>query len=311
MSKKLISIVTPCYNEELNVREVYDQVKAVTSKISDYEFEHIFIDNDSTDSTVSILRELAATNKDLKIIINERNFGHVRSPFYGMLQAQGDAVVLFVCDLQDPPTLINNFIEEWEKGTPLVVGVKTSSSESWIMYQLRTFYYNLLDKFSDVQQVKNFTGFGLYDKRVMKELENIQDPYPYLRGLIAELGFKRKEIEYHQPLRKKGITKNNWFTLYDLAILGFVNHSKVPLRLATLIGGIAAGLSFLAAIIYFVFKLIYWDKFPLGLAPITIGLFLISSIQLVFLGIIGEYIGVTLTNTKKRPLVIEKERVNF
>ncbi|PIK14704.1 glycosyltransferase family 2 protein [Halobacteriovorax sp. JY17] len=311
MSKKLISIVTPCYNEELNVAEVYKQVKEVTSKISNYEFEHIFIDNDSTDTTIAILREMARVNHDLKVIINERNFGHVRSPFYGMLQANGDAVILFVCDLQDPPALIKNFISSWENGNPLVVGVKTSSAESWIMYQLRTLYYNLLDKFSDVQQVKNFTGFGLYDRRVMNELRDVNDPYPYLRGLIAELGFKRDIIEYHQPVRKRGITKNNWFTLYDLAILGFVNHSKVPLRLATLIGGVTAALSFLAAIIYFVYKLIYWDKFPLGLAPITIGLFLISSIQLIFLGVIGEYIGVTLTNTKKRPLVIERERINF
>ena len=311
MSKKLISIVTPCYNEELNVSEVYKQVKEVTSTMNEFEFEHIFIDNDSTDSTVSILKELAAENKDLKVIVNERNFGHVRSPFYGMLQANGDAVILFVCDLQDPPSLIKDFINSWKRGTPLVVGIKTSSSENWMMYKLRTFYYNLLDKFSDVEQVKNFTGFGLYDKRVMQELRNVSDPYPYLRGLIAELGFKREEVKYHQPMREKGVTKNNWFTLYDLAILGFVNHSKVPLRLATLIGGVAAAISFLVAIIYFIYKVIYWDKFPLGMAPVTIGLFLISSIQLIFLGIIGEYIGVTLTNTKKRPLVIEKERVNF
>lgn len=311
MKNKLISIVTPCYNEELNVEDVYLKVKEIYSKIPNYTFEHIFIDNASTDKTVDILRSIAAADYNVKVIVNERNFGHLRSPFYGLLQSSGDAVILVVCDLQDPPSLINDFLYYWNEGFPLVVGVKTSSAENFFMYKLRTFYYNTLDRFSDVKQIKNFTGFGLYDKRVIEELRNVNDPYPYLRGLISELGFRRKEVEYHQPLRKKGITKNNWFTLYDLAILGFVNHSKVPLRLAVLIGSITAFCSFIAAILYFIYKIIYWDRFALGVAPVAIGVFLISSIQLIFLGLIGEYVGATLTLSKKRPLVIERERINF
>jgi glycosyltransferase involved in cell wall biosynthesis len=311
MTKPLISIVTPCYNEEDSVEELFSRVDSVCKSLPQYSFEHIFIDNDSTDKTREILRRLAKENSHLKAIFNERNFGHLRSPFHALLQAQGDAVISVVCDLQDPPEMIVDFLKNWEDGTPIVIGVKTSSAENWMMYKLRTFYYNLLDRYSDVKQIKNFTGFGLYDKRVIQELRKVEDPYPYLRGLIAELGFHRKEIPFHQPVREKGVTKNNWFTLYDLAILGFVNHSKVPLRLATLIGSITAIISFCTAIGYLVYKLIFWDRFPLGTAPIVIGIFFISSIQLIFLGIIGEYIGVTLTNTKKRPLVIERERINF
>lgn len=311
MKNKIISIVTPCYNEQLNVEDVYHKVKEVYTQIPEYKFEHIFIDNDSSDNTVEILRNIASEDNNVKVIINERNFGHLRSPFYGLLQARGEAVILVVCDLQDPPQLIMEFIKHWEDGYPLVVGVKTSSSESFLMYKLRTFYYNTLDRFSDVKQIKNFTGFGLYDKRVIQELRNVNDPYPYLRGLISELGFRRKEVEYHQPIRTKGITKNNWFTLYDLAILGFVNHSKVPLRLAVATGSVASIFSFMAAIIYLIYKIIYWDRFALGVAPVAIGLFLISSIQLIFLGLIGEYVGASLTLSKKRPLVIERERINF
>ena len=303
--------MTPCYNEEEVVEQLYNKVKEVTDSISNYQFEHLFIDNCSTDNTVSILKKLADTDKSLKLIVNERNFGHLRSPFYGLLQSEADAVISIVCDLQDPPEMIPKFLKEWEKGIPLVIGVKTSSAENFLMYRLRCFYYDLLDRYSDVKQIKNFTGFGLYDKKVINQLKLVNDPYPYLRGLIAELGFRRTEIPFHQPEREKGTTKNNWFTLYDLAILGFVNHSKVPLRLATLIGTITGTLSFLGALGYFIYKLIYWNRFPVGMAPIAIGLFFISSVQLIFLGIIGEYIGVALTNSKKRPLVIERERVNF
>jgi len=308
---KLISIVTPCYNEEESVREVVTRVKEVYSQIDGYEFEHIFIDNCSTDNTVSILKDLAKDDKHLKLIVNERNFGHIRSPYYGLLQANGEAVILVVCDLQDPPEMINDFIKEWEKGIPVAIGVKTTSSENSIMYALRTLYYKTLDRFSDVNLIENFTGFGLYDKKVIEELKLINEPYPYLRGLIAELGFQRVEIPFHQPVRKGGKTKNNWFTLYDMAMLGFVNHSKAPLRMATLVGLITAVISFLIALVYLVYKIIYWDRFPVGTAPLTIGLFFISSVQLIFLGIIGEYVGANLTNSKQRPLVIERERVNF
>lgn len=311
MNKKLISIVTPCFNEELNVLDVYNKVREVYSNIHEFDFEHIFIDNDSLDNTQEILREIAAKDKNVKLIFNERNFGHLRSPFHALLQASGDAAILLVCDLQDPPSLIKEFLEYWKSGYPVVVGVKTSSEENFLMYKMRTFYYNTLDRFSDVKQIKNFTGFGLYDKRVLIELKKVNDPYPYLRGLICELGFRRMEVQFHQPVRKKGVTKNNWFTLYDLAILGFINHSKVPLRLSILTGCLIALFSLIIGALYFIYKLIYWNQFALGIAPVAIGLFFFSAIQLIFLGLIGEYIGATLTLTKKRPLVIERERVNF
>ncbi|MBP1763530.1 MAG: dolichol monophosphate mannose synthase [Firmicutes bacterium] len=308
---KLISIVTACYNEEENVEELYNQVKQVFAVLPGYTYEHIFIDNSSQDKTVSILKDLARKDKNVKIIVNTRNFGHIRSPYHGLLQAQGEAVISLVADLQDPPAMIANFLEKWEEGYKVVMGVKSQSKESTAMFAIRKAYYNFIGKVSEIKLVKNYTGFGLYDKRVIELLCEIDDPYPYFRGLIADLGFESCKIEYVQPVRKRGITKNNFYTLYDMAMLGITNHSKVPLRMAAMLGFFMSGISLLVAVGYLIAKLMFWDQFVLGTAPIIIGLFFFSSVQLFFIGIIGEYIGSIHTQVQKRPLVIEKERINF
>lgn len=308
---KTITIVTPCYNEEQNVRELYTQVKKTCDELTKYKFEHIFIDNSSTDKTVSILKEIALSDKNVKIIVNIRNFGHIRSPYYGMLQCYGDAVILVVADLQDPPEMIKKFIQKWEEGYKIVIGTKNQSKENKLMFLIRKIFYNLISKISDSEQIKNFTGFGLYDQSFIEILRKLDEPYPYFRGLVAEMGFRKTEISYVQPKRKKGKTKNNFYTLYDIAMLGFVNYSKLPLRLSSFIGFFVSLISILIALIYFIYKLCYWDDFQLGLAPLVIGIFFFSGIQLFFLGIIGEYIGAIFTQVKNRPLVIEKERINF
>jgi glycosyltransferase involved in cell wall biosynthesis len=308
---KLITVITPCYNEEENVRDLYEQVKQVFAGESDYTYEHIVIDNASRDKTVSILKEIAKTDRNVKIIVNTRNFGHIRSPYYAILQSSGEAIICIAADLQDPPVIISNFLRKWEEGYKIVIGVKPKSEESPLFFAVRKAYYHIIERLSDGEMVKNFTGFVLYDRKVVEILKTLDDPYPYFRGLICEIGFKRAEIEYVQPSRKRGITKNNFYTLYDLAMLGITNHSKVPLRLATMIGFAAAILSLLIAFAYFVYKLAFWDSFSLGIAPMVIGLFLFSSVQLFFIGIIGEYIGSIHTRVSNRPLVVEKERINF
>ena len=308
---RLISIVTPCYNEEENVENLYNQVREVFKTLSNYTYEHIFIDNFSSDNTVPILRGLTEIDRNVKVIINARNFGHIRSPYYGLLQSSGEAVILVVADLQDPPILISEFIRQWENGYKIVIGVKNKSRENRLMFLLRKTFYNLISKISETEQIKNFTGFGLYDKQFIDILKNLDEPYPYFRGLIAELGFNKTEIEYVQPRREKGNTKNNFYTLYDMAMLGFVNHSKIPLRLSSFIGFSVAIISMFVALGYFFYKLFDWSNFQLGIAPLVIGIFFLGGIQLFFLGVIGEYIGTILTQVKKRPLVIEKERINF
>ncbi len=309
---KHISIVTPCYNEEPNVEELYRQVRAQFDRLSDrYTYEHIFIDNASTDGTVDVLRRLAAEDKNVKIIVNAMNFGHIRSPFYGLCQATGDAVMLMVADLQDPPELIPQFLELWEQGHRVVVGVKNKSKENPVVYALRTAFYKVIKAVSETRQVENFTGFGLYDQTFIQLLRSIDDPYPYMRGLVAEYGGDLGEVFYTQPRRMAGHTHNNFYTLYDMAMLGFVNHSKVPLRLASFIGFVCGILSLFVALAYFVYKLCNWDNFDAGIAPLVIGLFFFGSIQLFFLGIVGEYVGSILTQVRRRPLVIEKERINF
>jgi glycosyltransferase involved in cell wall biosynthesis len=308
---KKISIVTPCFNEEGNVEELYREVKALFNTIPNYQYEHIFIDNCSTDATRSILRKMASEDKNVKLILNIRNFGHIRSPFHGLLQADGDAVILMVADFQDPVYLIKEFILKWEQGYKIVIGKKTKSDENRLMYWLRGVYYDMIKKISEGEQIKNFTGFGLYDKSFIEILRNIEDPYPYFRGLIGELGYDRAEIEFHQPVRKSGKTKNNFYTLYDIAMLGFVSHSKVPLRIASFFGFSVSFLSILTALVYFIYKLIYWNSFNLGLAPLVIGMFFLGGIQLFFLGMIGEYVGSIFTQVRKRPLVVEAERINF
>jgi len=311
MRKKLISIVTPCYNEEENVEEIYLRVKQIMNRFYDYNYEHIFIDNCSKDKTVGILKKIAKKDKNIKIIVNARNFGTVRSPYYGLLQSKGDATVIISADLQEPPELIEKFIEIWEKGYKIVAGIKRDSEENMFLFFIRRAYYNVLCKLSEVRLINNFMGFGLYDKKIIEILREIDDPYPYLRGLISEIGFKIARVPYIQKTRKKGITKNNFYTLYDMAMLGITNHSKIPLRLATMFGFLASIFSFLIGIVYFVYKLINWENFELGIAPLVIGVFLFFSINLFFLGILGEYIGAIHTQVLKRPLIIEKERINF
>lgn len=309
---KKISIITPCYNEEGNVEELYQRVKAQFDLLKDkYEFEHVFIDNASTDNTVAILRRMASEDKHVKVIVNAMNFGHIRSPFYGIKQCYGDAVMMMVADLQDPPELIPEFLEKWEQGHKVVVGVKNKSKENPIMYGIRKLFYTMVRKMSETPLIDNFTGFGLYDKSFVDLLRETDDPYPYLRGFVAEYGGDIGEVYFTQPKRKNGKTKNNFYTLWDIAMLGFVNHSKVPLRLATFIGFTIAALSLAVALFYFIYKLCYWNDFQVGNAPLVIGVFFFSAVQLIFIGILGEYIGAIHTQVRKRPLVIEKERINF
>jgi len=308
---KLISIVTPCYNEEENVDDVYQQVKAVFSHLPNYTYEHIFIDNASTDTTTHKLKVLAATDNNVKIIVNARNFGHIRSPYHALLQAKGDAVILLVADLQDPPTLIEDFVKKWEAGYKIVIGAKPKSHESRLMFAIRRLGYHWIGKISDVKLIKNFTGFGLYDKQVIKVLHSYDDPYPYFRGMIADIGFDIAEIPYVQPKRQRGKTKNNFYTLYDIGMLGITSYSKIPLRIATLSGFFLAAISFFISIIFFICKLVFWNSFTLGTAPILIGLFFFSSVQLFFIGLLGEYVASINTRVMKRPLVVEKERINL
>lgn len=309
--QKLISIVTACYNEEECIAEVYSQVKAVFAQLPQYRYEHIFIDNNSEDKTVAILKDIAVQDKHVKIIVNARNFGHIRSPIYGLLQATGDAVISIVADLQDPPEMIVNFLREWESGHKVVIGVKAQTQESFLWSAVRRFYYNLISKIANVNLFKNFTGFGLYDRVFMDALRQINDPYPYFRGLISEIGYPVKTLSYSQPSRFRGFTKNNFYSLYDMAILGITNHSKVPIRLAIFSGFALSIVSFILSGVFFVLKLLFWDQFSLGVAPILIGLFFFCSILLFFIGILGEYVVSIHTQVQNRPLVFEKERINF
>ena len=311
--KKFITVFTPCFNEEDNVEKLIEAVSNVFKELPQYEYEHLFIDNHSTDNTVKILKRIAETDKHVKAIVNVRNFGHIRSPFYGLMQCKGDAVINVVADFQDPPEMIPQFLAKWEEGYKIVIAVKKQSKENPLMFAVRSFFYNVLNKMSDSGEkpVKNFTGFGLYDQKFLSVIRTLEDPYPYFRGMITELGFDRYEMEYTQQERYGGKSKNNFFTLYDLAMLGFTNHSKLPLRLSAFIGFFSAILSLLIALGYLVYKLIYWNRFEVGLAPLVIGVFFFASVQLFFIGIIGEYIGAIHTQIRKRPLVIEDERINF
>ena len=308
---KKLSIVTPCFNEEANIQEVYEKVKVVLATLPQYSYEHLFIDNASTDRTVNILRELAKQDARVKIIVNARNFGPVRSPIYALMQTTGDAVIGIVADLQDPPELIRDFVARWEEGFKVVMAVKRKSDEGFFIGTVRRSYYKVLRKISDVELVENYTGFGLCDKHVVEILRDVNDPYPYIRGLIAEIGFASAKVPYDQPRRRKGTTKNNFFSLYDMAMLGLTSYSKLPLRLATMFGFFSAAVSFAVGIIYLIYKLFYWDSFSLGLAPLVTGMFFLGSVQVFFLGILGEYVGSIHTRILKRPLVVERERINF
>jgi polyisoprenyl-phosphate glycosyltransferase len=307
--KKLISIVTPCYNEEENIDELYQRITAVMAKLP-YDYEHICIDNASTDSTVMEIKEIAARDKRVKLIVNARNFGHIKSPYYGILQSRGDACILIASDLQDPPEMIVEFIKKWEEGYKTVLAVKPESEESSAMFFLRKAYYRFITRISDVPLVQNATGVGLFD-RVVDILHNIQDSYPYFRGLLCEIGFPIATVPFKQPKRQRGITKNNFYTLYDIAMLGITNHSKIPLRLMAMSGFLLSFLSLLVAMTFFIAKLVYWDSFQLGTAPMLIGIFFFGAIQTFFIGVLGEYVASIHTQVRNMPLVVEIERVNF
>ena len=308
--KKKISIVTPTFNEELNIEKLCDLISEEMKKLN-YDYEHIVIDNSSTDSTVSILRKKALIDKNLKVIINSRNFGHIKSPVHGILQASGNAVILMTSDFQDPVSLISIYLKEWEKGHKVVMAQKISSDENSKMNFLRKLFYKTIKCISEVSLPANITGAGLFDKKIVEEIRNINDPYPYFRGLISEITNEIKLVPFHQPKRLGGKTKNNFYTLYDIGVLGVIKHSKLPLRIITFIGMIASIASFLVAAVFFFRKLFNWDSFTVGVAPLIIGFFLIASIQIFLLGFVGEYVMSILTQTRKLPLVIEKERMNF
>jgi glycosyltransferase involved in cell wall biosynthesis len=304
--------VAACMNEEGNVAELHHRVRAAFARLPQYRLELIFIDNASTDLTVDVLRRIASEDSDVRVIVNLRNFGQIRSPFHALLQARGDAVILMASDLQDPPELIPDFLTRWAQGAPAVMGVKTESDEPVLMYLLRSLYYDILRRFAGLKLVQHATGFGCYDRRVIEELRKLPDATPYFRGLVADLGFPIETIPFHQQRRKWGRTKNNLYSLYDLAMLGFTTHSRVPLRLAIVSGFAVASVSILVAFAYLVAKIVLWDRFPnIGQAPTVVGMFFLGGVQLIFTGLLGEYIGAIHTQVLRRPLVVEKERVNF
>lgn len=309
---KKISVLIPCYNEAENVGPISKAVTDIMEReLPQYDYELVFIDNDSTDGTRDILRDLCSVNPRIKAILNARNFGQFNSPYYGMLQMTGDCVIEMVADFQDPVDMIPKYVHEWEKGYKIVIGIKTSSKENRMMYWLRSCYYKTIKKLSDVEQIEHFTGSGLYDREFIEVLRNLDDPTPFLRGIVAELGYRRKEIPYEQPKRRAGKTHNNFYRLYDAAMLSVTSYTKAGLRLATIFGSICAVISMLVALVYLVMKLIWWDRFPAGMAPMLIGMLFLGSVQLFFIGFLGEYIMSINQRVMKRPLVIEEERINF
>lgn len=310
--KKKISIVVPCYNEEENVVAISETIiKEVEEKLPKYNYELVFIDNCSTDKTRILLESLCAENKKIKAIFNAKNFGQFNSPYYGMLQTTGDCTILICADFQDPVDMISKFVHEWENGNKIVIGIKNKSKENKIMYFLRSCYYKVIKKISDTEQIEHFTGFGLYDKSFIEVLRKLDDPTPFLRGIVAELGFARKEIPYEQQKRRAGKTHNNFYKLYDAAMLSFTSYTKIGLRLATFAGVVVSTISFIIGLIYLILKLMYWERFAAGTIPILIGMCFLGAIQLFFIGFLGEYILSINARVMKRPLVIEEKRINF
>lgn len=309
---KKISIMIPCYNEEENVVPISEAVvRELTDSLPEYDYEILFIDNDSKDNTRPLLREICKKNPKIKAIFNVKNFGQFNSPYYGMLQTTGDCTICMCCDFQDPVDMIPKLVHEWENGYKIVCAIKTTSKENKIMRFLRTCYYKLIRKMSDVEQIEHFTGFGLYDKSFIEVLRNLKDPSPFLRGIVAELGYRRKDIPYEQAKRRAGKTHNNFYTLYDAAMLSFTSYTKIGLRLATFCGIGVGIVSFLVGMVYLILKLIMWDNFPMGMAPVLIGMCFLGSVQLFFIGLLGEYVLNINTRVMNRPLVIEEERLNF
>jgi len=308
---RTVTILTPCYNEAENVQALYETVRAVFRPLCDYTYEHLFIDNASTDRTVDILRDIASRDKHVKVIVNTRNFGHIRSPIHALLQCRTDGVVILAADFQDPPEVVPQLLEKWREGYKVVLAIKAAAEESPLMFAIRRIGYRVVDGLSEVKQVRNNTGFGLYDKAFVSVLRRLPDPYPYFRGIVAELGFKYATVPYTQPKRARGLTKNNLYMLYDLGVQGIVNHSKIPLRIAAVVGFISSVVSLATALVYFVMKMLFWYDLPIGVAPVIIGLFCVASVQLFFLGVLGEYVGSIYTQVRNRPLVVEQERINF
>lgn len=307
-----ISVMIPCYNEIENVRPMSEAIVSLfENQLSDYEYELLFIDNNSTDGTREELRQICANNNKIRAILNAKNFGQFNSPYYAMLQTTGDCTISLCCDFQDPVELIPEFVKKWEEGFRIVVGVKSSSKENCVVYLLRTIYYKLIKKFSDVEQIEHFTGFGLYDKSFIEVLRKLKDPTPFLRGIVAELGYKVTQIEYEQQKRRAGKTHNNWYSLYDAAMLSFTSYTKIGLRIATFMGIGCSIMSAGLAVVYLILKLVYWNRFTAGMAPILIGMFFLGAVQLFFIGFIGEYVLSINQRVMNRPLVIEEERINF
>lgn len=309
---KTISVMIPCFNEEENVKPMSEAVvNVLTKELPDYDYELLFIDNDSTDQTRPYLREICSKNPKIKAIFNAKNFGQFNSPYYGMCQTTGDCTICLCCDFQDPVEMLPQLVHEWENGYKIVCAIKTSSKENKIMRFLRTCYYKLIKKLSDVEQIEHFTGFGLYDKSFIEVLRNLDDRTPFLRGIVAELGFRRKDIPYEQQKRRAGKTHNNWATLYDAAMLSFTSYTKAGLRIATIFGFAVGAISMLMALIYLILKLVYWDRFNAGMTPILLAVLILGSIQLFFIGFLGEYVLAINKRVMHRPLVIEEERINF
>lgn len=312
MEMKKISVMIPCYNEEENVEPISKAIIDVfKTQLSNYDYEILFIDNDSQDKTREILRRMCEEDKHIKAIFNAKNFGQFNSPYYGMLQTTGDCTISMVCDFQDPVEMIPKYVAEWEKGYKIVIGIKTSSKENKLLYWFRSMYYKFIKKFSEVDQIEHFTGSGLYDKEFINVLRDLKDPTPFLRGIVAELGYKRKEIEYEQPKRRAGKTSNNFLRLYDAAMLSITSYTKIGLRLCSFIGIIIGGISFIIGLVYLIMKLTHWNQFAVGMAPMLIGVFFLGAVQLFFIGLIGEYIMSINVRVMNRPLVIEEERINF
>ena len=313
MSKK-ISIVIPCYNEQDNVGPIAEKVREqfeTVEILKKYDYEILFMDNDSRDDTRERIRALAAKDPHIKAIFNAKNFGQFNSPYYGMLQTDGDATMLMAADFQDPPEMIAKYVEGWEEGYKIVIGIKAHSTDGSFIYALRCLYYKMIRKFSQVDQIEHFTGFGLYDKAFIEVLRELDDPTPFLRGIVAELGFRRKEVPYDQPKRRAGKTSNNLYTLYDAAMLSFTSYTKIGLRLATFAGAFCSAASMLIALVYLVMKLIWWERFPAGMAPMLIGMLFLGSVQIFFIGLLGEYVLNINQRVMKRPLVVEEERIGF
>ena len=305
-----ISIVTPTFNEEENIEKLCLGIKVEMEKLK-IDYEHIVIDNCSTDKTINVLKSICTKDKNVKVIVNTKNFGHIKSPFYGILQSSGDACILMASDFQDPLELISKYIQKWKSGSKIVLGKKISSEENSLIFSVRKIFYKFLNKISETKLTENTTGSGIFDKSIINQLRNISDPYPYLRGLLNELGVEIDIVEFNQPKRKLGKTKNNIFTLYDIGMLGIIKHSRAPLRFVTFLGFLLSFFSLLTALIYFIYKLVFWNSFEVGIAPLVIGIFGFASVQVLLLGIIGEYVGILLIHVRNLPLVIEKERINF